>query len=153
MSEIVVIDTSVFLNVLDVPGFNQDRDSVLRELERLINRNATLLLPMAAVVETGNHIAQIAAGWLRRSFAERFCEQVGAAITGDAPWQAMRVPDRETFASWLVEFPDAATRRLGIGDLSIIKDWEETCGLHQSRRVRIWSNDLHLSGYDRAALI
>lgn len=52
MSEIVVIDTSVFLNVLDVPGFNQDRDSVLRELERLINRNATLLLPMAAVVET-----------------------------------------------------------------------------------------------------
>lgn len=36
MSAIVIVDTSVLLNILDVPGRNESRGEVLAELEKLI---------------------------------------------------------------------------------------------------------------------
>ena len=62
MSGIVIVDTSVFLNVLDVPGFNQDREADLARFRELIEAGANLLLPIAAIFEAGNHIAQLADG-------------------------------------------------------------------------------------------
>lgn len=153
MPEIVIVDTSIFLNALDVPAFNQHRKQVLDELERRINDGAVLLLPIAAIVETGNHIAQLSSGRDRRRFAVKFCEQVEAAIVGDAPWQAMRAPDVEAIRNWLAEFPDHAMREIGMGDLSIIKDWEETCEKHPAWRVRVWSLDGGLAHCDRRARI
>lgn len=150
---IVLMDTSVFCNVLDVPGFNQDRDSVIADLVASIRNGDTLLLPMAAVIETGNHIAQVSDGRMRRQTAERFCEQVAAAIDGTAPWTAMRFWEPEQLAQWLSDFPDHAMRTVGMGDLSIIKDWESMCELHRGQRVWIWGIDGDLQGYDRAPTI
>ena len=48
----------------------------------------------------------------------------------------------------MADFPDSATRRISIGDLSIIKAWERTRIQNRGRRVRIWSLDQHLVGYD-----
>ena len=48
MPPIIIVDTSVLLNVLDVPGFNQDRDAVLEEFGALFDAGANLLLPMGA---------------------------------------------------------------------------------------------------------
>lgn len=53
-----IVDTSVFLNVLDVPHFNQKRGEVLADFERRINNKDTFLLPITSVIETGNHIAR-----------------------------------------------------------------------------------------------
>lgn len=153
MADIVLIDTSVFLNILDVPAFNQERQIVLDEVSRCLEQNAVFLLPIAAIVETGNHIAQLASGGDRRRFAVTFCEQVNAAISGEAPWQAMRTPDTEMIQSWLPQFPEFSMREIGMGDLSIIKDWEDTCRKHTGWRVRIWSLDNGLMHYDRAARI
>lgn len=147
------MDTSVFCNVLDVPGYNQDRDEVIADLEECIRSGDTLLLPMAAVIETGNHIAQVIDGRLRRKTAERFCEQVAAAIDGTAPWSTMRFWEPEQLRNWLGEFPDQAMKKVGMGDLSILKDWESMCELHRGPRVRIWSLDVDLQGYDRKTAI
>lgn len=49
MSAIVLIDTSIYLNILDVPGRNQARDAVFAELERHINARDHLLLPAASI--------------------------------------------------------------------------------------------------------
>jgi hypothetical protein len=146
---IVLMDTSVFCNVLDVPGFNQDRDTVIADLKNSIRNRDTLLLPMAAVIETGNHISQVIDGRLRRQSAERFCEKVAAAIDGTAPWTAMRFWEPEQLRNWLGTFPDRAMQKVGMADLSIIKDWESMCELHRGQRVRIWSLDDDLIGYDR----
>ena len=62
MGEIVIVDTSILLNVLDVPGFNQDRETVFETFEQYIEAEATLLIPLGAVLETGNHIAQLSNG-------------------------------------------------------------------------------------------
>jgi hypothetical protein len=153
MRTVILVDTCIFLNVLDVPAFNQHRNGVLGELGRLTLLDVNLLLPFAAIVETGNHIAQLADGNLRRAYAAKFVQQVQAAIAGDAPWTPTQSVDTETVGSWLNEFPDHAMRGVGIGDLSIIKEWETACVRHPNYRVYIWSLDGGLIGFDRAAMI
>lgn len=150
MAEVILIDTCILLNVLDIPGFNQDRAAVFDELTLLTQADGiTLLLPFAAIIETGNHIAHVADGQLRRQASERFCREVGSAIDGQAPWRPARAFDLDELRLWLPEVPDYAMREVGLGDLSIVKEWEETCGLHPTLRVRIWSLDGGLQGYDR----
>ena len=58
MSAIVLLDTSVYLNILDVPGWNQERDTILDEFEIRVGDDDIFLLPMATIWETGNHIAK-----------------------------------------------------------------------------------------------
>ncbi len=56
---IVIVDTSVFLNVLDVPGFNQEYAAVEEEFRSFVKNGADFELPAATVLETGNHITQL----------------------------------------------------------------------------------------------
>jgi len=153
MRTVILVDTCIFLNVLNVPAFNQHRKQILDELTRLTNLSVNLLLPFAAIVETGNHIAQLSDGNLRRSFAQQFVQQVQSAIAGEAPWTPTQSVDTETVGSWLGQFPDYAMREIGIGDLSIIKEWESACTRHPNYRVYIWSLDGGLMGYDRQPAI
>lgn len=60
------------LNVLDVPSFNQDRGKVLADFGALVDAGASLLLPLAAIFETGDHIADLRDGRQRRRYAEVF---------------------------------------------------------------------------------
>ena len=111
MSGIVIVDTSVFLNVLDVPGFNRDREADLVRFRELIEAGANLLLPIAAIFEAGNHIAQLADGRQRRRYAEAFRDRVREALAGQAPWTPIRLPDDRELADWLQGFPDSAIAR------------------------------------------
>lgn len=146
---ICIVDTSVFCNILDVPGRNQNRAKALEELEMFLNEEITLLLPLAAVYETGNHIAHIGDGGSRRQAAFRFVEQVRSAINGNSPWTPTPIPDQEAMTDWLDEFPDNAMREISLADLSIIKEFENQCVLHRMRRVFIWSYDRDLNARDR----
>jgi len=149
MALVVIVDTTVFLNFLDVPAFNQDRDKVLKRFEELIRKQANFLLPMAAIFEAGNHIAQLSDGGQRRRYAEIFVTQVTKALDGDAPWRPIQMPDIGRVRDWLAGFPDFAMRGAGTGDLSIVRQWEEACRRHPTMRVLIWALDGHLDGYDR----
>ena len=149
MSAIVLVDTSILLNVLDVPGRNQDRATVLAALSEHVEQNDHLLLPMAAIVETGNHIAHVAEGAKRRSTAQRFVDEIRKALQGDTPWRPVNFPSNEQVSIWLHDFPDRATVGIGFGDLSIIKEWETCCARHPMSRVKIWSLDGDLQGFER----
>jgi hypothetical protein len=148
-----LVDTSVFCEIIPVPGRSQHRDAILEALEEHIQENVILLLPIATILETGNHIAHIPDGRQRRATAERFVELVRQAlgnIEGPPPWtvpQPLLAP--EDLQRYLNEFPDHAMREISLGDLSIIKEYQRQCQLHQVRRVFIWSLDDHLSAYDR----
>lgn len=158
MSAIVLLDTTIYLNVLDVPTLNQNRDSVLGVFKDCIDQNDYFLLPLAAVWETGNHIADLGDGQTRRTYAQLLVDDVARAFKGDVPYRATHFPGREEFLNWLRAFPDMAMRSksalkqregISLADLSIIKEWERTCDLHPMSRVRIWSLDADLDGYDR----
>ena len=151
MSSIVIVDTSVLLNIMDVPDRNQRKDEVLDRLGLLIEAGDHLFIPMAAIVEVGNHIAQVRNGARRRSAAERFVSEVRRALNDEAPWKPINFPSNQQVLKWLDAFPDSATQGIGMGDLSIKKEWEDLCKRHPLTRVWVWTLDNDLAGLDRPA--
>ncbi|WP_449220585.1 hypothetical protein [Tistrella mobilis] len=158
MRTVILIDTSVYLNILKVPGFDQQQQTVHADFRQYLSGNARFLLPMATIWETGNHIAHLGDGRLRRQHALRFIEDVRGALSGDAPYTATHFPERDEFLNWLTDFPDHAQRNksddrtsegTSLADLSLIKEWQRLCTLDPRARVVIWSLDRDLLGYDR----
>lgn len=146
---IAIIDTSVFCNLLKVPQMCGDHEQAMQKLGELVRNRESLLLPLATIYETGNHIAQNGTGGQRRSAAERFVRQVTSAFSGDAPWTPTPIHSSEDLVEWLPRFPESAMRGVSLGDLSIVEVYREHCRLHPSQRVFIWSYDQHLRAYDR----
>lgn len=79
------VDTTILCNLLDVPGKNQSRAEIVQELAH-DKRGCDLILPVTAVIETGNHIAQLSDGRLRRQYAEKLSQLLELVINGRAPW-------------------------------------------------------------------
>ncbi len=158
MSAVCIIDTSVFLNLLNVPGKNQDLESIVRSFQEYTDLNVTFILPMATIIETGNHIAQNGDGGTRRKTAQRFCDAVRGAFTGEAPYQPSEFPSSAEVLTWLDKFPDNAGRckaptkpheGTSFGDLSIIEEFEKCVSRFPRIEVFIWSLDSDLCGYHK----
>ena len=156
MSADCLIDTSVFLNLLNVPGLNQNTQRVAAEFVDYAGINCTFILPMATILETGNHIAQNGDGRLRRQTAQRFCKAVNDAFTDAPPYRLSEFPSTREVLDWLAEFPDRAGQnksaaRTGegtsFGDLSIIKEYEKCLERFPMSELFIWSLDSDLEAY------
>lgn len=135
---------------------NDRREQVLKEFERLrIDLSNTLVLPIATIIETGNHIAQISDGNVRRAKAEQMAKMLDDMINGEAPWVYF---EEEITSDDLLRiskhFPEMAMREIGMGDLSIIsaynkyKDTRPAIGY-----IRIWSTDGHLASHEERITI
>ena len=150
MKAVAILDTSILLELLHVPG----RHSTDLHLEREVARRRrdlqeSLLLPVAAILETGNHIGRLADGRERRLFASKFVQVVEFALNNQAPFSAVgaRLDD---LRAWLPFFVDWVTPRAReFTDLSIQRVFEQQCALHIARRVYVWSLDSDLAGLDR----
>jgi predicted nucleic acid-binding protein len=155
MSSICLIDTNIFLNILNVHNRNQNRDSVLQDFKTYTEAGCIFILPMATILETGNHIAHNGDGTIRRKAAIRFVEQVKAAFTGQAPWSPSQFPDTKEILLWIDRFPDLASQNkatdsqkgTSFGDLSIIEEFYKSCKRYSMSEVFIWSLDSDLKGY------
>jgi hypothetical protein len=146
---IVIVDTSILLNILDVPGKNERRDEIRREFASLVKDQRTeLLLPLVAVVETGNHIAQLDHGQLRRARGQRLVEIVRQALRGEAPWVLVPFPEREDLEKLLDGLADRLVSSIGFADASMIAIGEREKRRWPKRPVRIWSLDGQLAAYD-----
>lgn len=153
MSAICLIDTSIFVEIINVPMMANRHSQTILALEEKIRAGELLFLPMATIFETGNHIAQNGNGVGRRKCAEKFVFQVRKALVGDSPFRPIRFIEQEQMQIWLDEFPDSAMNGSGLGDLSIIHDFLKMCQQNQGRRVYIWSLDRHLSSFNQDAKI
>ena len=149
---VVLVDTSILLNVLRVPNRSDKHAMVMDRLREHIDVDDHLLLPAATVLETGNHIAQNGDGAERRKCAVKFVEVVRQAAEESLPWTLVELPSKPgDFVEWLASFPDSAMRGVGFGDLTIVKAWDETRHRNPGARVAIWSLDEDLQGYDQPA--
>jgi hypothetical protein len=148
---VALLDTTVFCNIIPVPAFDQHATAVREQLEEFASAGVILILPLAVVVEAGNHVAQCGDGRVRRETAERFARIVRQAVRGQTPFIPTPFFEPHAVLGWLDEFPDSAMREVGFGDLSIVKEFERQCELHPQRHVFIWSLDEHLRGHERAA--
>lgn len=149
MSAVCIMDTTVFCELLAVPGKSNAVDAHQKQMREKVTAREVLLLPMTTILETGNHIGQVADGGRRRQVAERFVAMVEAAVCGAAPFETTPLFDDKVILGLLKEFPNWVGRQSGFGDLTIYREWEEQCARNPRRRVYIWSNDQDLQGYDR----
>jgi hypothetical protein len=146
---VCLVDTSILCEILQVPNKHGNHAEISEQMERKIKEKEALLLPMSAILETGNHIGQNGDGRQRRATAEKFVDFIRQAIQGETPFTPTPFFEAEPLLEWLGELPDWAGRGAGLADLTICKEFERQCALHRARRVYIWSLDGHLSSYHR----
>lgn len=129
MRKIVVLDTNVLCVWLRVPGKDAcgpdgdrwDYGRVNQTIERETDAGATFILPLACIIETGNHIAQ--APHSRRERAVALADLIRKTADQESPWGAFT--DQSTL--WSVEklkdladtWPDLAGARISLGDATI----------------------------------
>lgn len=145
-----IIDTSVLCNILDLPFMSQNRPAVIHELAALQkDKQQILILPLATIIETGNHIAHIADGHIRRNRAKKMAELIEKTVNDEAPWTYYgKEFEREDLLEISKAVVDHAVMEIGVGDLSIIqvyKKYKEVVPAIGS--IRIWSLDHHLQSY------
>jgi hypothetical protein len=153
---ICIVDMSVLCEVLEVPTKSNEHKSYWKAWEERINAQERLLLPMATLFETGNHIGQNGTDKERRRTAAEFIRWVKQGIQGTAPFTTTPFVTPEALIEWLEEFEewvgksDRKGKGSGLGDLSIQREWKRQCAIHPRGRVYVWSKDWHLSACDRA---
>lgn len=158
MSETVFIDTSVLLNLLDVPHKNSHRVEAVEEFKRLARDPAiVLIIPVTAVIETGNHIAQLDDGNVRRQKAELLSGWLRKALDGTSPWGLSRSEWDDAALSRLIDgylhlpgLPQLASQGVGAGDAAILHERQrfiERADVPSAQSVRIWTLDVGLGSY------
>ncbi len=132
MKRILVLDTSVLCVWLKVPGKSRCstwRDSTTglgyKQIDNLLKREeekgSTFVLPMAAIIEAGNHISQ--ADKRRYEVASELARVITKTARADTPWAAFTDQGALWSSDGLMalanEFPQLAARRLSLGDATI----------------------------------
>lgn len=130
MKKVLVIDTSILCVWLSVPGKTTcgtakdqwDKARVTQLLGEEITARTTLVLPLATILETGNHIAQ-ANSQHRRETACELAELMKQAADQTTPWAAFtdqsELWNTEALRRLAAEWPDMAVRKISIGDVTI----------------------------------
>jgi hypothetical protein len=153
MREVRFVDTSVLCDLLDVPGKNQQRDVVRQELRSLVEDGVQLVLPIAAIIETGNHIANAAGD--RRPSAERLQRFLELAASEDPPWQLHAVTWDAAFLAHLQAgdgtgmalVDHLGNGTMGTGDVAILCERDVFRARSSFRAVEIWTLEATLAAY------
>jgi len=132
MRKVLLIDTSLLCVWLKVPGketagnnkwdFELVNEKILTEIEK----GTTLVLPLATVIETGNHIAQAKTtnSDSKRITSEKFAEIMIYAADETSPWAAFREQivlwEAEGLKNLAEKFPNQAVEKTSMGDASIV---------------------------------
>lgn len=159
MSKVLIIDTSILCVWLDVPGKgacgrDDDRWDKLRvdgKIQTEIQAKTTFVLPLASIIETGNHIAQAAHSRYERGQA--LAELMRKSADSETPWAAFS----EQSVLWSPEklrfladaWPELANQQLSLGDATI-KDVAEYYA-QMNREVEILTGDHGLKAYQPIA--
>ncbi len=149
MPRYLIIDTSILCVYLRVPlmttcGRADDVwtfDRVSAVIEQAKERNTSLVLPLATLIETGNHISQIK-GHDILPYAEAFAGLIQDSVNSVNPWDAFAVQSElwstEELQRYAEEWPQMATQKISLGDASIVRVAEY---LNQIGNVEIFTGD------------
>ena len=152
---ILIFDTSILCCLLKIPGkdtagprddrWDHDRIAILVADET--KQEATFVLPLASIIETGNHIAQAPGD--RLALATDLARLIAAAPDANSPWAAFADQDdlwrtdqlKTLAASW----PALAAGGLSIGDATIkdVAEYYAEAGF----AVEILTGDAGLKAY------
>jgi len=159
MSKVLIIDTSVLCVYLKVPYMEEcgpdddkwDYDRVVEKIDREIQQKSLLVLPLATLIETGNHIAHAPGN--RYPFAKRLSEIIVKSATAEEPWAAFTAQNdlwgEENLIKLADEWPVLAKAEVSLGDATI-KDVAEFY-TESGFNVEILTGDEGLKAYEPKA--
>ena len=152
MNGVTFIDTSVLCNIVPVPGRDQDAAMVKEQLKARLQTDV-FILPITAVIETGNFVAQLSDGRVRRATAEKLANILRLVCEGKAPWTLHNVRWDMPFLARLLDGADTgvdivmlAEQQLGLGDLCILTE-RQIYEANSRIKATIWSLDAQLNAY------
>lgn len=156
--KVLILDTSVLCCWLKVPGKEEagpanDRWDHAR-IEQLLNeekkQGSTFVLPMATLIETGNHIAQAPEHRYERATA--LAAHLRDATDANTPWAAFTEQsslwDTENLCALADSWPALAAGGITIGDATIKNVAERYASAGYS--VEILTGDQGLKAYEPA---
>lgn len=156
MRKVLIIDTSILCVYLKVPhmdtcGSDMDKwdyQRVATKINEEIGKNSYLVLPLATLIETGNHIAQ--AHGERYESAKELSDIIVKVATAEEPWAAFTFQSKlwseEGLLKLAENWPTLAASGLSIGDTTI-KDVAEFY-LEAGYQVEILTGDEGLKAYE-----
>lgn len=130
MKKVLILDTSILCVWLKVPGketCGPDRsrwtyETVKRKIDAETEAGTTMILPLASIIETGNHIAQ--AHGDRHQVVNAFVEHIDNALDGRIPWAAFteqsRLIGKEALKQTLSVWKESAVAGQSLGDALIV---------------------------------
>lgn len=127
MTTVTMLDTSVLCELLQVPGkHNAARSAeVAAEADARFNAGERFVLPITAVIETGNHIAQCDGN--RYDVAGRLVRLLKLAMSGQSPWLVLHTQLGADFLTSLCggdstgqSLQTLAAARVRAGDIAIL---------------------------------
>lgn len=153
MTQVLVIDTSILCVWLQVPGkttcgsdeHKWDYPKVKAIIEGYIQQGATIVLPLASLIETGNHIAQ--ADGNIYPIAQRLMDIVEKTLNAESPWAAFSgQPNLEQQLKLLISsWPEQAKQKLSFGDAMII---DVAAFYAKNYQVEILTGDAQLKSFE-----
>jgi hypothetical protein len=156
MRKVLIIDTSILCVWLKVPGMNScghaddswDRTRVHKKIQKEEKEKSTFVLPLATIIETGNHIAQ--ASHSRKERADALADLMEKSADNKTPWAAFSdqtgLWSPEKLKMLAESWPALAAAKLSIGDATIkdVADYYAGIGYN----VEILTGDQGLKSYE-----
>ena len=126
-SKILILDTSVLCVFLDIPDWNTcdgeiklNHELAVKEIDERKKAGWKFVLPVACVIETGNHIVHCKGD--KYHLAKLLIELIIAALEGKSPWIVF-TENLEiwklTNIKWLIGWADHAVAGLSLADKTI----------------------------------
>ena len=158
MKKVLIIDTSILCVYLEVPckqncgkdGNKWDKKRVVTLLQKEEKESTTFVLPLATIIETGNHISQ--AKSQRYEMAQALAELMLKAADATTPWAAFSEQaefwDAEGLKKLAAEWSKLAVQEISIGDATIktVAEYYAKSGF----QVEILTGDDGLKAYQPA---
>lgn len=156
MKKVLVIDTSVLCVWLQVPGKETcgpskgliTYDMVSKKIEEEQRKGTTFILPLATIIETGNHIAHSSGD--RKTLGEDFAQIMIDSAEETSPWAAFTEQsclwNPENLKKLAEKWKETVIAGQALGDASIVEvvKYYTDLGYH----VEIYTGDEGLKAYE-----
>lgn len=149
------IDTSVLVEMLRIPGKSDPHrfETISNDFAKFQEQDARFLLPVTALIETGNFIAQSTGD--RHQCALAFRRLIDQALSSNPPWRFSPSLWDEPFVAALLDGDSTgdglvnhlSNGTLGTGDMSILVERDLFKKKTAYKDVRIWTLDAKLKAY------
>lgn len=145
---VTMVDTSVLCELLQVPGkCSPSRAAeVAAEADRRWLAGERFVIPITAVIETGNHIAQ--AGGNRYDVAGRLVRLLKVAISEESHWRVLTTRFGPGFLAALCDGDSTgqslealAAAKVGAGDIAILVERDQFLASTAVPGVQVWTFD------------